>query len=195
MSKQLIYGTANKAKFEWMEDALKGTDIKLLSLLEYNTLDLNSDVVETGDTPEENALFKAKFFYKQLQQPILAADSGLYFCDYPLNHPIQPGCYVRRVNNKRLNDKEMTEYYKSIAKDHGGKIAFQYRNSLALVINDKQSFTIFDETTSSPIFYLLDHEINSTVEGFPLDAITLNPDFQEKKEGFKNFIVEHLKYL
>lgn len=131
--KKTIYGTTNKGKIEFMEEALKGTDIKLVTLADLNCEDLNSDVVEDGKNPQENALKKAMFFYEHIKEPVLAADSGMYFCDFPLDDPIQPGCHIRRVNGKRMNDLETKEYYKSIAAKHGGKLAFKYCSAVAIV--------------------------------------------------------------
>ncbi len=56
--KRIIYGTTNKGKIEFMEEVLKGTDIKLVTLADLNCEDLNSDVVEDGKNPQENALKK-----------------------------------------------------------------------------------------------------------------------------------------
>ncbi len=190
--KKLIYSTTNKSKINFIKNALKGTGIELITLAELGCEHLDSDVVENGRNPEENALNKAMFFHKHLNQPVLATDSGLYFCDYPTDHPIQPGCHIRRVNGKRLNDEEMRVHYKGIASAHGGKMPFKFFKGLAIVFDESNQFTVFDDSTSS-LQYLHDHDVREIREGFPLDSISTVDKSSDQVSGYRDFIVNTLE--
>ena len=72
--KELLLGTNNKGKVEEMEDILKHLGIQLLT---PEMIGLNLEVIEDGDTYEENATLKATAFSKASNLPCLADDSGL----------------------------------------------------------------------------------------------------------------------
>ncbi len=190
--KKLIYGTTNKGKIEFMKNVLSGTSIELVTLEQLNAHNLDSDIVENGRNPEENALKKAMFFYEQLNAPVLAVDSGMYFCDYPMDHKIQPGCYIRRVNGKRLNDLEMKEHYLSLAAEHSGKMAFKYCNGMAIVFSPSEYYTVFDDSTAS-LHYLYDHKVNEQRDGFPIDEISKVDSNSDLVTGYRDFIVDCLE--
>lgn len=71
---KLVLATRNRGKFVEIEKLLYGTDVDLLSLANFPEV---PEVVEDGDTFEENALKKARFVANALGLPALADDSGL----------------------------------------------------------------------------------------------------------------------
>ena len=53
---------------------------------------------EAGETAEENAEIKAKFYIRRTGLPVLSEDESL-FVDF-LSADKQPGVHVRRINKK-----------------------------------------------------------------------------------------------
>ncbi len=185
---KLVYGTTNKGKIKWIREVLEGSGVEIIALDETNCSDYDSDKVEIYDSPDKNALAKAKFFYDQIKVPVLSADTGMYFCDYDKNDPIQPGVNVRRVNGERLNDDEMRDYYMGLASKHGGKIAFRYYNSLAIIKSETEHYSIFDSSTASVVQHLVDRIVDKNIVGFPLDQITEQSDEVNSYDGYREFI-------
>lgn len=72
--KELLIATGNPGKFMEIYEILKDLPLKFLSLSDVS---LSSDVDETGETHAENALLKARHFYRKIKMPTLAEDSGI----------------------------------------------------------------------------------------------------------------------
>jgi len=71
---KLLIGTNNQKKLKEMKTILTDINIELLTLEDVNIL---TDVEEHGLTFSENALLKAKEYYKLSKLPTIADDSGL----------------------------------------------------------------------------------------------------------------------
>jgi XTP/dITP diphosphohydrolase len=71
---KIVLATRNTGKFVEIAKLLYGTDVDLLSLADFPEV---PDIIEDGDTFEENALKKARFVANALSLPALADDSGL----------------------------------------------------------------------------------------------------------------------
>lgn len=71
---RLVVATRNNGKFKEIKALFKDTDIVLLSL---NDFDSPPEIVEDGETFEENAMKKAKTVARWANLPALADDSGL----------------------------------------------------------------------------------------------------------------------
>lgn len=106
--KRLILASNNKKKIMEMKEILKELDIEVKSLENEN---IDIDVIEDGETFEENAKKKAKEIYEFLLKRgdkdfvVLADDSGLAV-DY-LNG--EPGIYSARYAGEHGNDKKNNE--------------------------------------------------------------------------------------
>lgn len=72
--KRLVFATHNKGKVKEMKDILSGLDIEIMSAEEAGIFE---DVVEDGETFEENSLKKAKFIAEKTGEWAVADDSGL----------------------------------------------------------------------------------------------------------------------
>jgi len=72
--KTIVLATSNKGKISEIKELLKGYDIGIKSLLDFDPI---PPVVENGETFEDNAYKKASFTSKALGFPSLADDSGL----------------------------------------------------------------------------------------------------------------------
>ncbi|MCI9234332.1 MAG: hypothetical protein HFH08_07105 [Bacilli bacterium] len=170
---KVLLATTNKAKIKYYGTKLKEQGIEVLSIEDLN---LGLDVEESGKSPNENAILKAKAYYEVSKIPTIAIDEGLFFESVP--DEIQPGVNVRRVNGKRLSDTEMIEYYKGLVKQFGtlGQLNGYFLKSVAIVYGE-ETFTfdykanrIFSSTSSKTID-----------EGYPLESIQIIPNLNKFK--------------
>ena len=72
--KKILIATKNAGKLREMKAALAELPVEILSLSDFENL---PDAVEDGNTFEENARIKAKFFHELTGLACLADDSGL----------------------------------------------------------------------------------------------------------------------
>lgn len=89
MMKKVIFATGNEGKMKEIREILEDLDIELLSLKDAG---IHADIVEDGNSFEENAEIKAKTICEMTGEITLADDSGLEI-DY-LNK--EPGIYSAR---------------------------------------------------------------------------------------------------
>ena len=87
--KKIIFATGNQNKMREIREIYEDLGYEILSMKEAG---ISVDIVEDGKTFEENALFKARAFADQVDDFVLADDSGLEI-DY-LNK--EPGIYSAR---------------------------------------------------------------------------------------------------
>lgn len=97
--KEIIIATKNAGKAKEFEHIFKPYNVCVKSLLDFEAID---DIVEDGETFEENALIKARAIAKQFNQMVLADDSGLEVD--ALNG--RPGVYSARYAGEGRNDHE-----------------------------------------------------------------------------------------
>ena len=72
--KKIIFATGNEGKMKEIRMILEDLPVQVLSLKEAG---INSDIVEDGETFEENALIKARTIHDLTGELVLADDSGL----------------------------------------------------------------------------------------------------------------------
>lgn len=166
---KLIYGTYNPSKVKSMIKKLEGLDIEIKGL-ECLNLDLQ-EAEESGKEPLDNAREKALTYYRQLRKPVFSCDSGLYFDDVAQED--QPGVFIKRINGNSLTYKEMLDYYSKLAAKYGGKLTAYYKNSICLVIDEKNIFEHDGEDIQSEKFYIVDKPHVNYQEGFPLDSLSV----------------------
>jgi XTP/dITP diphosphohydrolase len=70
----LVLATRNAHKLEEMQLALRESGFELKSAFDYHQLE---EVIEDGDTLEENALKKARYTYEMTKLPSISDDTGL----------------------------------------------------------------------------------------------------------------------
>ena len=187
---KLLYGTNNQAKLESMKRVTNQLEIEIFGFSDLKIMqDFKNvklpDIEETGKNPLENAIIKAKEYYKILRIPLFSCDSGLYFEN--VDEDLQPGTYVRRVRGKELSDVQMVEYYGNLAKNHGGKLVAKYKNAICLILGENQMFTRMDESIEIGPFYMVDKPHKKMVPGFPLDTLSVDIEtgkyFQDMDEN------------
>lgn len=86
---RVLFATTNKNKVNEINQMLKGSNIEVVSMEEAK---IDIDVVEDGDTFEENAIKKATEIMKVANMTVIADDSGLEI-DYLGK---EPGIYSAR---------------------------------------------------------------------------------------------------
>lgn len=87
--KRIIFATGNAGKMREIKEIMADTGAEIISMKEAG---IKTDIVEDGDTFEENAVIKAKAIAAFTKDIVLADDSGLEV-DY-LNK--EPGVYSAR---------------------------------------------------------------------------------------------------
>lgn len=87
--KKIIFATGNENKMKEIRQIMGDMDVEILSMKEAG---ISADIVENGNTFEENAIIKAKAIAKLTNEIVLADDSGLEI-DY-INK--EPGIYSAR---------------------------------------------------------------------------------------------------
>lgn len=188
---KLLYATTNKAKLESMQRVTNSLNIEIIglkdlqNLQEFKNIEL-PQIDESGKNPLENAIIKAKAYYKVLQIPLFSCDSGLYFQN--VDEKDQPGTHIRRVNGKTLTDEEALEYYANLATSYGGKIKAKYKNAICLILDEKNIFSSMDSSLEIEPFYLVDKPHSKVVEGFPLDSLSVDI----KTEKYYNDLEDNL---
>lgn len=175
---KILLATKNNAKIRYYGTKLKEKGIDIITLKDLN---IDIDVDETGKSPIENAIIKAKAYNKISNIPTIALDEGLFFENVP--EEIQPGIHVRRVNGKRLNDKEMIEYYISLVNKYGnsGILNGYFLKGVAIIYNDN---IYTNEFKANRIFTNKQSKIID--EGYPLASI----QFISSVNKFKSELTE-----
>ena len=197
---KILFATTNPAKVKKYEEELNKKGIELITIKDLN---LNLHVEENGKNAIENACIKAKAYYEETGIPTIGMDNNLFIEDLPEEK--QPGTHVRRINGKELNDEEMIEYYTNLVKENGGKLTVKWVYGMALYSGEK----VKTHTWSKDHFYFIDKPSSQRNPGYPLDSISIVPEFnkylvelteQERKsykeqkstEGVVEFIVNNL---
>lgn len=100
--KRLIIASNNAGKLREFKELLSPYGFEVVSMREAG---FNEDIVEDGDTFEENAHIKARAVFEATGEPTIADDSGLEI-DF-LNGA--PGVYSARYAGEGASDKERCE--------------------------------------------------------------------------------------
>lgn len=160
-----LFATTNKAKIRRYATKLIENGIEVVTL---NDLNIDIDVDESGKNPVENALIKATAYNKLTNMPTIAIDDGLFLENVP--DDVQPGTHVRRVNGKRLDDKEMIEHYISLVNKYGqnGELKGYFKKAVAFVDGNK-NYT-FEHKSGRTFSNKQSHIID---EGYPLASIQI----------------------
>ena len=181
---QVLFATTNPAKVKKYRDLLKEKGIELVTIKD---LDFKLDIDENGKDAIENAYIKAKTYYDKTKIPTIGMDNNLFIEELPEEK--QPGTHVRRINGKELNDDEMITYYTNLVKENYGKLTAKW--VYGMVICSDNGVNKF--SWSKDLFYFVDKPCEKRNPGYPLDSITIVPEFnkylaeltEEDKEVYK----------
>lgn len=162
----LVIATTNQNKLKEFKEILKDLDIEICSLADFGPI---PEVIEDGETFDNNAYKKAWHTAKVLGLPAIADDSGLVV--EALNG--EPGVYSARYSGENATDEEnVTKLLSELKGVDNRKAQFQCVLSIAvpggpaLTYEGSCEGTIIDERRGDngfgydPIFYF--EELNKT---------------------------------
>ena len=181
---KILFATTNPAKVKRYESKLTEKGIELITIKD---LDFKLDIDENGKNALENAYIKAKAYYDTTNITTIGMDDNLFIEELPVEK--QPRTHVRRINGKELTDDEMIEYYTNLAKEYGGKLTAKWVYGM-VIYNGKEKK---EYTWSKSHFYFVDRPCDKRNPGYPLDSITVVPEYnkyyldltKEEKEEYK----------
>lgn len=102
MKKRIIFATGNEGKMKEIREILGDLDYEILSMKEAG---VDVDIVEDGETFEENAIIKAKTVMKATGEIVLADDSGLEI-DFLNKEPgVQSARYMGEKTSYRIKNQ------------------------------------------------------------------------------------------
>lgn len=160
MALKLLVGTTNPVKIAIVQAAVCVLPIDLLTPAD---LKIEIHVDESGQTPQENAVIKARAYCMQANLPTLAIDGGLWIEKFPPEK--QPGARVKRILD---NDEEgdILAYYIHELATVGGESPCIWESGLALVFPDHRLITETYQTRST---------LTSKAHGTAIPGIALSP--------------------
>lgn len=167
---KVLFATTNPAKVGKYKEALKEKGIELITIKD---LDFKLDIVESGKNSIQNACIKAKAYYDATKITTIGMDNSLFIEELPEEK--QPGTYVRRVNGKELTDDEMIEHYTNLVKEYGGKLTAKW--IFGMVICNENG--IKEYSWAKDHFYFVDKPCEKRTKGYPLDSISIIPEFNK----------------
>lgn len=167
---KILFATTNPAKIVAYKEKLEQKGIEMLTLKDLN---INLNVDENGKNAIENAYIKAKSYGDETGMMTIGMDNCLFIKGIPKEK--QPGTHVRRVKGKCLTDEEMLEYYTNLAKEYGGKLSAEWIFGM-VVYNQGEAK---EYSWSKDKFYLVDKPCEKLTSGYPLDSMTIIPQFNK----------------
>lgn len=178
---KVLIGSNNPSKVRFMAEMLgRLGEVECLSPAD---LGISISVEENGSSAVDNARLKAAAFHKASGLPVLCEDSGLYFAEFPMDDPRQPGIHARRIGGKTLDDEEMIAYYSALAKQYGTLHAC-YSNAYAAADANGRVEVFFQDDPRDPVFFdafgflLCDTPHPHREPGWPIDALSKDPYFE-----------------
>ena len=167
-NRKLVVSTGNLDKVKEIREILKELAIEVVSKKDIGLGHI--DVIEDGNTLEENSIKKAKALSEQTNYMVLADDSGL-FVDV-LNG--QPGVYSSRYageeGNNEKNNIKLLEELKDFPLEQRNA---SFKTIIALITERKDIITVYGECKGTIGFELRGNK------GFGYDPLF-------KPEGFDN---------
>lgn len=182
---KILFATKNPSKIKYYAEELEKNNLEVLTI---NDLESEVQVEENGKNAIENAKIKAMAYYEATGLTTIGIDDNLFLEN--IIEEKQPGTNVRRVNGKRLSDDEMIDYYTTLVRENGGRINAKWVKGVA-IYNGKEMKTF---TYDRDNFYFVEKPSMKRHEGYPLDSISIIPEFnkyltelnEEEKIIYKN---------
>ncbi len=162
----LLVATQNPHKIKEMQPLFDAQSIRLKSLAEMQTI---PDIIEDGNSFEENAAIKARICYEAFKQPVMADDSGLEVS--ALNN--EPGIYSARYGGPHadynLNNQVLLKKMRSVPEDQR-----QARFVCTICYKDESGEYFFTGTAKGIILSKL-----TGTEGFGYDPLFYVPELHK----------------
>ncbi len=162
---RIIFATSNQGKMDEIKMIMKDFDIPILSLKEAGIV---ADIVEDGESFEENAIIKAKAIMELTGEVVLADDSGLEV-DY-INK--EPGIYSARYLGEETPYSIKNQNIIDRLKDaEGDERSARFVCAIAAAFPDGEIIT-----TRATIEGVIGYE-EKGIHGFGYDPILYVPEF------------------
>ena len=152
---KIVFATHNNNKLVELQQLLK----EKVTLLSLNDLGILTEIEETGETLEENALLKAKYVFDRFGLDVFADDTGLEID--ALNGA--PGVISARFAGEEKSSKKNIEKVLNLLQGEKNRKA-RFKTIISLIMNGKNHF--FEGTVEGEI---LEYPIGK--EGFGYDPI------------------------
>lgn len=139
--RQLLLATHNRHKVKELRAMLKADEVlsSLFEVLSFDDIGYHEDIIEDGDTFEENALIKAKVG-AALGYITVADDSGLSVDALDG----APGVYTARYAGENATDAQNRAHLLSAMQDISQRSA-KFISAISCVFPDGRQFTVFGE--------------------------------------------------
>ena len=169
--KKLLIATTNPGKLAEIKRFLSDLPIELISLRDAGIMDFPE---ETGETFEENAILKAKYYAKESNLPTLADDGGFEIDALGGEPGVKSHRWIDQ--SRESTDEELIAYtierMRSIPEDGRGA---QLRLVLALVLPDGEIHT----TEASVRGVVPLNPTGNISEGFPFRSLLFLPEINK----------------
>ncbi len=186
MAKRIFLGTGNEGKIERFKKLLAATGLELEIHTPKDFGLENIEAQENGKTLAENAEIKAQAYFGKVDMPILTNDTGFWvegegFVDAPKRKALNG------ADEKDLSKEEIAsallEFWKSVARKHGGKVNAAWIEAFVLLDPDGMMHT----ADSRREVILTDQEFGNSHIQMPVRALyvskaTNKPAVQHSKE-------------
>lgn len=134
---KIVFATNNKHKLSEIRNIL-GSDFEVVSLQEIGC---DTDIPETGNTLEENAMQKARYIYDNYNLSVFADDTGLEVDALGG----EPGIYSARYAGGEGHDSEanMTKLLDKLGENDNRKARF--RTAIALILKEDDGCSVTEK--------------------------------------------------
>lgn len=191
--KTILIATHNPAKFNELKKGLKILINRGISLISLKELNINSNPEEIGNTFEDNAILKAKYYASLSRLPTLADDGGLII---PILNN-EPGVKSRRWLGRESTDQELIDYTLQRLKGYPKDKRTAYLQ-VCLCLYDPQNNIMLIETEKIK-GYIATKESKKPTNGYPYRALFMvdkfNKYYDEMAEEEHNLINHRLKAI
>jgi len=186
MRKKIFLATRNEGKIQRFRNLLEHTSLDIES---YTPGDLhleNIEAEESGDTLAENAEIKARAYFGKVDMPILANDTGFWVEGEGLVYaPKRRALGEKNENGLTKGEiaKALLEFWKGIARKHGGEVNAALIEAFVLLDPDGR----LHRAESRREVTLTDHAFGEAHIQMPVRALyisktTNKPAIQHNKE-------------
>ena len=159
---KILIATKNEAKIKKYSTMLDVLGIQYKTLKDFET---HIEVEETGNTPKENSIIKAKAYYSAFNMPVLVDDSGLILDKLPSEK--QPGVFVRRHNGKELSDEEIINLYSKEIEEVGGRTTGGFVIAITIIDGNGKIYT--NEKKHDRLF--VSKPCKERNQGYPMNSL------------------------
>ena len=180
---KILIATKNRAKIKKYSTILDELEIEWITI---NDLEKDINVEENGNTPNENAIIKAKAYYEAFKMPVLADDSGLILDKLPQEK--QPGVFVRRHNGRELSDEEIITLYSNEIERGGGETTGGFLIAITIIKENGEIYS--NEIMHKRLF--VSKPCKERTPGYPMNSLIYDENtgrylaqYYEGKEMYK----------